>query len=570
MGAPKQIVDRRYQLSGVTFPAFGYREMLTNTTLHSNPFYILGVSTRDDRRKIVEIAEERSLHLSHELCQKARADLTNPRARLSAEISWMPGVAPAVVEKLANSLEHPVPSERGLPPLAQANLAAASFEVRGEGDSPESISRLVCDFAAIVESIDPSDVLRDINEDRAVAGFPEVSGFEAIEAELAQRRKVYRSVLLNLLDEMDARKMVEAMTDIVATATRFGAVHAPTLIDDLADAYEIKTQGVLEKERENLTALIGTVKASAASGEAPLVAAFNRLEAVARNWNKIAKPIQMISKSRGVDHRTSRDVAYDMRSLGIELNNEHSLLDHADRMTKLLQDLFSDLPEVVERLDEDTATIDDLRKQGEKRQRDNAQWTRDITFRADVGLLFKAELAISPEGIKWQNRLVPLDAVTDVRWGAVRHSVNGIPTGTSYTIAFADKEQVTVVELKKEATYEGFLSPFWRAVCVPLMFALLQRLKEGHQVVFGDMVVENEAVTLIRRRFFGSDEKLRLGWHDVHIWNAAGSFYIGSKNDKKFSGSATYKDHWNTHLLEHVVRGGFKKGVRKLSDYLEA
>jgi hypothetical protein len=44
----------------------------------------LGVTTRDDRRRIVELAEEKSLELDHEVCQKARSDLTNPRTRLSA------------------------------------------------------------------------------------------------------------------------------------------------------------------------------------------------------------------------------------------------------------------------------------------------------------------------------------------------------------------------------------------------------------------------------------------------------------------------------------------------------
>lgn len=63
------------------------------TALNKSPFAVLGVTTRDDRRRIVELAEEKSLELDHELCQKARSDLTNPRTRLSAEIAWLPGVS---------------------------------------------------------------------------------------------------------------------------------------------------------------------------------------------------------------------------------------------------------------------------------------------------------------------------------------------------------------------------------------------------------------------------------------------------------------------------------------------
>ena len=41
-----------------------------------------------------------------------------------------------------------------------------------------------------------------------------------------------------------------------------------------------------------------------------------------------------------------------------------------------------------------------------------------------------------------------LDSITQVRWGGVRHSVNGVPTGTT-TIAFGDRRSEAVVELKK-------------------------------------------------------------------------------------------------------------------------
>ena len=52
---------------------------LTKTALHQSPFAVLGVTARDERRRIVELAEEKSLELDHDVCQKARSDLTNPR-----------------------------------------------------------------------------------------------------------------------------------------------------------------------------------------------------------------------------------------------------------------------------------------------------------------------------------------------------------------------------------------------------------------------------------------------------------------------------------------------------------
>jgi hypothetical protein len=92
----------------------------------------LGVTTRDDRRRIVELAEEKSLELDHDVCQKARSDLTNPRSRLSVEMAWLPGVSPRKASQLVENLLHnpmAIREESGLPTLAHLNLLAAAFEL---------------------------------------------------------------------------------------------------------------------------------------------------------------------------------------------------------------------------------------------------------------------------------------------------------------------------------------------------------------------------------------------------------------------------------------------------------
>src|SRR5215471_7823294 len=98
------------------------------TALHGNAFWLLGATTRDDRRRIVELAEEKSLALDSETCAKARSDLINPRIRLSTEISWLPGVSPKRASELVCLLqEEPeaIKEQGNIPPLTLANLMAA-------------------------------------------------------------------------------------------------------------------------------------------------------------------------------------------------------------------------------------------------------------------------------------------------------------------------------------------------------------------------------------------------------------------------------------------------------------
>lgn len=545
---------------------------LSETTLHRNPFWILGATSRDDRRRIVELAEEKSLTLDHGVCQKARADITNPRARLAAEIAWLPGVSPRRAEQLARLvLRDPmaVRAEKGLPLLAHANLMAAAFEAIDEHHDPDGVAQFIQELADLVDAIVPEDVTRDINEDRAVSGFPEVKSPEPVESELGERKRYYRNAIKDALNRLPTDALVAVMTDTVAAATAGGEAQAPGLIDELVDSYEVETQHFLQKEAENVQKLIKATRESARSGEKAVKPLVDKLEAVTRNWEKIAHPIQLSSKARGILHRPSTELAFSIRSLAIDLFNEHDLLTQSNRITSLLQELFTQIPELAERVEQDAEALQNIfqeRKQAEVRR---AEWAQEITYRAEVGMVFKDALSISPDGVSWKGQHFPLDAITRVRWGGVRHSVNGIPTGTTFTVAFGDNRSEAVVELKKEEIFSAFVDKLWRAVGVRLLTELLEALRAGRQISFGDAVIRDDGTTLTRHKFLGN-EQVRLGWDQLQIWTADGSFVIGAKDDKKTYAQLSYIAVPNVHMLEQAIRMAFKKpGLRVLSDLLK-
>lgn len=546
---------------------------LKTTALHQTPFAILNVTTRDDRRRIVELAEEKSLELDHDTCQKARSDLTNPRTRLSAEIAWLPGVSPRKASLLVEGLLYDpfvVRGGAGLPTLAHLNLLAAAFEaVDGEHDA-EDLASFIQEVAYLVDEIDPEDVLRDINEDRAASGFPEVRAVDQIEAELAERKRYYRSAIKDALDRLPATTLVQVMTDTVERATLGGEDHAPELIDDLVDSYEVETQSFLQKEAENVHRLIKAARDSASSGEAAVKPCVDKLDAVARNWDKVAQPIQLSAKARGIDHEASRELAYEIRSLAIDLFNKHDMLTQSQRLTGLLQELFAELPEVSERVEQDADALADIIQERKQAVARRDEWARAITYRAEIGVVLKDTLSISPDGISWKGQSFSLDSITRVRWGGVRHSVNGVPTGTIYTIAFGDTRSEAVVELKKEGIYSTFIDKLWQAVCVRLLGEMLEVLKEGRDLYFGDAVLHDDGITLVKHKLLGANERVRCTWGQVQIWSADGSFCIGAQGDKKTNVGISYIHVANTHILEQLIRMAFKKpGLRRLSELLQ-
>ena len=546
---------------------------LITTALHQSAFAVLGVTTRDDRRRIVELAEEKSLELDHDVCQKARSDLTNPRTRLSVEIGWLPGISPRKASQLVENLVNDpmaIREESGLPTLAHLNLLAAAFEtVDGKHDA-DDLAEFIVETAYLAEELTPDEVLRDINEDRVASRFPEVNSLNQIEAELTERKRYYRTAIKDALDRLPPMTLIKVMTDAVARLTSGGEVHAPGLIDDLVDSYEVETQGILQQEGENVRKLIKAARDHADSGEAAIKPYVDKLDAVARNWDKIAQPIQLSSKVRGIDHEASRDLAYEIRSLAIDLFNKHDMLAQSQRLTGLIQELFAEVPEIADRVEQDADALADIFQQRKQASARRDEWASEITYRAEIGVMFKDTLSISPQGVSWKGQNFPLDSITRVRWGGVSHSVNGVPTGTTYTIAFGNRSSEAVVELKKQNIYSTFIDKLWRAVCVRLLTEMLEALKEGRSLHFGDALLHDDGITLVKRKFLGSNEQVRCSWDRVHVWSADGSFCIGAKDDKKINAGISYIHGANTHILEQAIRMGFKKpGMRRLSELLQ-
>jgi len=158
----------------------------------------------------------------------------------------------------------------------------------------------------------------------------------------------------------------------------------------------------------------------------------------------------------------------------------------------------------------------------------------------------------------------PLDAITRVGWGGVRNSM----VSTTFTIWFGDRKRVASVETNRQEVFKSFTDKLWRAVGVRLLVELLQGLKEGKRYRFGDIVIDDNGVEVVKHRFMGPDERVRGPWSKARIWSENGAFVVGLSDDKKAWAAASYLDVDNVHIFEAVLRTGFSKGFMRLSDLL--
>ena len=177
----------------------------------------------------------------------------------------------------------------------------------------------------------------------------------------------------------------------------------------------------------------------------------------------VAQPIQVSTKSRGLPHEASREVAYKIRDCAIELFNEHEKLELTKRITAMLSEVFAEVVDVAARTEDDADTLDDIEQRREefeaRSQQDDEDFRREMAYSVEIGLAFKNTFSMSADGINWKGKHIALDDIDYFMWGGTSHSINGIPTGTTHRITYGGSGGSHTVETKKGRVYEEIIGP---------------------------------------------------------------------------------------------------------------
>jgi hypothetical protein len=238
-----------------------------------------------------------------------------------------------------------------------------------------------------------------------------------------------------------------------------------------------------------------------------------------------------------------------------------------ERLTALLQELFAELPEFVEQTEEDTQALGDIMRRKEEREAEREEWEREITYSVKIGKAFFAKtLSISPKGVAWGDQVFPLDNITRVRWGGIRHS----EYYRTFRVSFGDERSEASVELSQQEVFSNFVGKLAMAVGPRLLTELLRTLMAGKELRFAEAIIRDDGPTLPRHKVWGN-ENVRCYWSDVQVWSADGAFYIGAKNDNRVYAGLSYIHCANAHILERAICVAFERpGIRVLSDLLRS
>ncbi len=329
--------------------------------LFKNPFYILGATPRDDKYRIIELAEEKSLLSDTDECMKAKDILITPRRRVSAEVAWLPGVDPSFYGLLFRYLESP---NEELPNITMAPIASANLRATKLSRYADLLSSGILEWALEItqksEAIQPEEVREVLNDDRSVARFPEAATSD-VDDEIRNQKSYYSKTVTAVLENLSVNDRARTMTSLLETSTSNGRYQCPTLIRDLMPAYELSVQDSLEQYKRIIEAQDEQLRAmaDARNPDTTLSQIVDQLIQAVREWDTLAQPIQLSRRSTGQRHDVSFEMARRFRHLAADLFIEYRKPDLSRKILNTLKDVFSEVPEIVEQIVEDSNALEE-------------------------------------------------------------------------------------------------------------------------------------------------------------------------------------------------------------------
>lgn len=408
------------------------------------------------------------------------------------------------------------------PALVAANgLVELIVHVDADSDTAHLV-HLLMQLAEWIDEATSEVIVAAINADRVTAGVPPVTDDIAVATVRAEWQRHCVTVMRDLLDDLPSDAAVDVLTRLVEVATGNGTAHAPAAVDELVGRYEVEVESFLSGEAENLGLISERLLASIGSPAASRAAHLDTLEGILLNWDRVAQPLQLLCRARGLRHVPSERVAALLRMTAIRLHNEANDVPAAERINGMLGRAFAEVPEVAEQSLMDAEQL--------KANRITAQGPAvDLDYTADIGALIKSQLVCSATGITWKGLHLPWNAITYVRWGGVRHSVNGIPTGTTYHVVYGTATQHSEIRTRREAVYDAVVERLFR-MTVPLLLERLARQAMGDGTTFiGPVQVLATGVVLTKRHLFSKAERVFVPWPMLSTSGREGALILTSK-----------------------------------------
>ncbi len=332
--------------------------------LIENPFYLLKASPKDNRKKLLELADEAAFDMDSIKANESRSILSNPRKRLEAEISFFPGNT-SMGKKIFSSFrskKYDLTNMKNvwkLNSLSYANLIANLINKNNSDFENIYLIRLLI---KTFNEFNLSEIKSLINEDRSTSGFPEVENNKDIEDQINSRKSFYLGCIKKYTSELKLNIYSSLLISLIEESN---ATKEPILLSGLVDSFELQFKQYVLTEEEKVTSIIENIKTMTSSdySKSALKKLVIRLNKELREWDKLVQPIQLSTQKRGLEHIQSKNLGFKVRSLALELNNTHNERDLAHSITLNLMDVFQEVTTISDLSKKDSEVLKSSREE---------------------------------------------------------------------------------------------------------------------------------------------------------------------------------------------------------------
>ena len=187
-------------------------------TYRNNPFYLLAASAADSRTALIAKQEDMALFGDDKAADRALAALLNPQTRMEAEIRWFPLMQARETQELIGFFEQhwedtTMPSLAVPSMLGQFNMLRLALS-RLQAGTDSEFRAILFSLATAADTLLPAQVMEEINMDRRLSGFPEITLPSMIEPLL---RDLLNETVKIYLDRMAGKDLRELGQEIDRT-----------------------------------------------------------------------------------------------------------------------------------------------------------------------------------------------------------------------------------------------------------------------------------------------------------------------------------------------------------------
>lgn len=361
--------------------------------LTKNPFFILGITLRNNKEEITETFEQCAANEDYKESTliHVQKNLLTSKARLEAEISWFPDLAPKKTQEIIDILqktedkknadvnklnERLIEIVQDLSGISQTNLI--SYLCTKLTGNIKILKKLI--YAR--QDISVETIKNAINANRKIARFPEISE-QLVEYALKSLLDSYAKAAMQQITTFDhpgiiMTELIEEFVHATIDQKRFLEViteHYDTWVIPKLRDFEDKIDNLIAKTQKNKKSYKKTMP---------------EIITLLHQWNEYAQPSRLIFHSKGLDEQRSKKIFQTVRDLSLWLANERQEHNASLALSKEFKKIFSQLPSVSNMLDEDIGTLEDLIEQGKAQEDIEPLTTAVIESIKDEKVLLKS------------------------------------------------------------------------------------------------------------------------------------------------------------------------------------